>query len=479
MRKYMNIAAESYSSRNGIALEDEEMVVLGDEANELETEVTGMDLPEADEMQAKSEVLEDLAVIADSIDEASPEELALIRNVSDMAVAGTDVESEELLSEEVVPLQVEVSGEAGNSTGAGGSVSTESYVGRRISAEGIAEIKQMAKRAWDAIIKFLKDVWVKIEKFFYNIFGTIPLLRKRIESLRKRAKEIDDDGTLVRGKDKLEIVSSIDKLSINYEPITTGSGFKSAIESLSSVFGFVSKYLSNITDAGDKLADVIGNFKPASPNDTITELVMRADNGEKGIKILGLTKKSGTDSRWPNYDVYMSENLIGNVVVTSRIKDSKDESPLAIVDRYQTFRTGLVDCKDKAPTNPKTEFSMIPMTISEVLDILAVEDKLLDDLEKLDRSTKIKDVTKAKNKIMTACSKAESAYSKLNANKNDEDNAEEAKSLPAYRASIEFAKAYTHWITLPMSYIKHCTGEISVINTVVAKSLSSYKRKKD
>ena len=474
MRKYMNIAAESYSSRNGIALEDEEMVVLGDEANELETEVTGMDLPEADEMQAKSEVLEDLAVIADGIDEASPEELALIRNVSDMAVAGTDVESEELLSEEVVPLQIEISGQAGNSTDAGGSVSTESYVGRRISREGIAEIKQMAKRAWDAIIKFLKDVWVKIEKFFYNIFGTIPLLRKRIESLRKRAKVIDGDVTLVKGKDKLEIFFNIDRLSIDYTPITTAAGYTGAIGNLCKYFDEVTKFVTNISNAGEKLADTISNFKPETANDTLMDLVARTDkDATTGVKLLGLSASSG-DSRWPNYDLYKSPNLIGNVVLSARIKKSKDKNPLDVVSQYQSFRAELIDGREEVPTTKKSEFEMMPLDISDILDILKEEDKLLDELEKLNRGTKLKDLIKTKNKIMSACNKAESAYSKMN-----EDNAAEAASLPIYRASIDFAKSYTHWVTLPMSYIKHCTGEVSAINAVVAKSLSSYKKIKD
>lgn len=479
MRKYMNIAAESYSSRNGVALEDEEMVVLGEEANELETEVTGMDLPEADEMQAKSEVLEDLAVIADGIDEASPEELALIRNVSDMAVAGTDVESEELLSEEVVPLQIEIFGEAGNSTDAGGSVSTESYVGRRISREGIAEIKQMARRAWEAIVKFLKDIWVKIEKFFYNIFGTIPLLRKRIESLRKRAKEIDDDGTLVKGKDKLEIVSSIDRLSIDYTPITTAAGYTGAIGNLYKYFGEVTKFVTNLSNVGEKLADTISDFKPETANETLTDLAGRADkDATTGVKILGLSVSSG-DSRWPNYDLYKSSNLIGNVVLSARIKKSVNIHLIDVVIQYQSFRAQLIDGREKVPTSNKSEFEMMPLAISDILDILKEEDKLLDELEKLNRGPKLKDLTKTKNKIMSACNKAESAYSKMNENKNDEGNAAEATSLPIYRAAIDFAKTYTHWVTLPMSYIKHCTGEVSAINAVVAKSLSSYKKNKD
>jgi hypothetical protein len=472
MRRQFAMAMESHGSFNNVALEDEEMIEMSEEASKQNDEVINSDLPELDEMADKADALEDLAVIADGIEEASPGEIALVRNVADMAVAGTDVNSEEIISEEVVPLQVEVSGAAGNSTDEGGSVATESYIGRRISTEGIAEIKRTAKRIYDAIIKFLKDIWNKIEKFFYNIFGTIPLQRKRIEALKKRANAIEDDGSLSIGTDKLEIVSSINNLSINYVPVTTGRGFVDAVDILKTKASDLKSYLGKLTTTGDSLADIISGFNAEKPEETITKMSEKAVNDT--LAFPGLSVKG--DSRWPDHDVSKSTDLLGNVVILMRKKKTTgDLKAMQRLDAWQSMRVSLVASSEKGKT--KEEFSLAPLSTSEVIKLCDAELALLDEIEKIKRGSELKNLVKTKDKITSAISKAESSYNKLKESKNDDNSNVTELSLSTFRTTIDFARSYTSWSAIAMQYISHCTSTLSSVNAISAKSLSSYSKK--
>ena len=158
MRRHVNLSLESarFDSTPVLSLEEEQIMMS--DAADLASEI-GQELNECDRIIEVSDALEDLAVIADEIEQASPVEIALIEKAGDMAVAGTDIEAEE-----VVP-------------------SLESFRGKRIATEGL---RDTAALIWKNIQEFLKAVWEKIEKFFYNIIGTIPTIRRRLEALAKK-----------------------------------------------------------------------------------------------------------------------------------------------------------------------------------------------------------------------------------------------------------------------------------------------------
>ena len=204
MRRFL--ATESYSDFRGeLSLEEEQ--VLMDEAATDAAEVD-KDLGESERVIEVSDALEDLAVIADGIEEATPAEAALIETAGDMAVAGTDVQPEE-----VVPAM-------------------ESYIGRRIATEGIRET---ARAIWESIQRWVKSIWEKIEKFFYKLFGVIPGMRKRIAALEKRVDEAV--GKKVEEK-KVTISSGVASLCIDYKPVKNEGEFLKGVTSLQKVLDF-------------------------------------------------------------------------------------------------------------------------------------------------------------------------------------------------------------------------------------------------
>ena len=469
MRKHFAVALESHKvDYSQISMEEEAVMI--DEAKSVEAEVPA-DLVEADRLEATSDSLEDLAVIADGIDEASPEEIALVRTVSDMAVAGTDVQSEEVIPETVVPLQLEVTGEAGQSTAGSGSVAAianEAYIGRKIATETIREV---ARNIWESIKKFLKEIWAKIEKFFYNILGEIPRLRRSIEGLKKRVEAVSESGK-VAGKDKITINVGVAALSIDYKPVTTASATEKAIDDLAAMSKWVfGDYVNSLSSVGEKIATVITGFDAKAAGKSVDAMIQAAGNFIVDVKISGATK--GSDKRYPDYSCKTSPPLIGNVSLMSRYKErvGAEKETLAALDQCRTARLELNATSDTAKEGPK-EFQIMPFTTSEMESILNKSEKLIDVLEDFKRGAKLTKITKTRKDIETASNKAETSVNTLKAS----DAAGEREVVPYYRAILNFNKAYASWSASPiMTAHRHVITSINAVNSLIAKSLSAYK----
>ena len=483
MRKFMNVAQ---SSRHGsYAMEEEAIAEMAadvpeedkvealDDAAVADTEEAAALPAEVDvaimecfRMEQISDSLEDLAVIADGIEEASPEEVALIRTVSDMAVAGTDVESEEIVPETVVPLQLEVSGAAGN-------VVTEGrFIGRRISTEGIRET---AKNIWEAIKKFLKDIWEKIEKFFYKIFGTIPMLRRKVESLKKRADELSSSGK-TPGKEKITISSGVAALSKDYVPQTTSAALSSAIDDLAAMAkGLYGTYADRLVSLGDSMAEIISDFEPANKQPSIDKMVTLLEANKLAANPLIST---GAGSRFPGYDGKVSSQLLGNIVIAYKRKDIGDtdrttnkENGVNKVVGAANFEVKVENAREKTGT-VKDSFTMTPLHASDIEDMCSKMLKLLDQLEDFKRGSALKKIITAKEKMKKAADKAEQSMGKM---KDDEDD---KAAVPAYRALINTNTSFAKWASSPMmQYFRHCLTEINAIVAVSSRSLSTYTSK--
>ena len=123
-------------------------------------------------------------------------------------------------------------------------VAAESNGVRRIAAESLRE---KVSTIWENIKKVLKEIWAKVEKFFYNIFGNIPRLRKEVEAMRKRAEQIEEDGKVQKSENtKLEFANGVESLKVNQAPAKNNaelaSGFEASLK--------VAKYLSKSSDFG-------------------------------------------------------------------------------------------------------------------------------------------------------------------------------------------------------------------------------------
>lgn len=437
MRRHFNPAMEAQSFSANISLEEEQVML--DEAASDAVSVND-DLNEAERIIEVSEGLEDLAVIADGIEEATPAETALIETAGDMAVAGTDVDPEE-----VIPAM-------------------ESYRGRRISTEGIRET---AQTIWRSIQEFLKNIWKKIEAFFYKHFGTIPALRKRLKELQSRVEA--KSGSSIEEK-KVTLNSGLTSLSVEYKVVKTGAELKTALGEMEKATNWAfGEVQTNLSKAGDKIADAISDFDPEKAEESAQKMVTAVKEA-KASNPPGSSKVSG--NRWPSFEAYQGPALLGNVsLVSKHYSEGRDGNGgvLAKLDRMRRGGVGLEPTNEKSKDAPSSS-DFTTMSTSDMEDAIKTCEKILDHLEDFNRGKRATDIKTAKGKIETASKKATGAVEKA---ANDED----AKAcVPYYRAVLNFNASYARWAQSPaMGLSQVALTSVRATMAVITKCLGAYK----
>lgn len=444
MRRHLlntNIAMESYGSR--VALENismEEEAVMVDEATTAAAEAD-QDLSEAERIIEVSDALEDLAVVADGIEEATPAETALVEIAGDMAVAGTDV-----APEEIVPAM-------------------ESYRGGRIATEGIRET---ARNIWESIRRYLKEVWEKIEKFFYNILGTIPRLRKSLDALEKHGEDVQ--GKHVENNAKVKMTAGLANISANHVPAKSEGDFSKNLSNLGAAVKFVyGNYAESVTKQGEAIADVIGDFDHAKPTEATAALRTKLKSHKPALP----PGESRNTTRFPGFAAHVGEALPGNMsVITKRYVDNEsDESDLGALDRYRLSRTDLMPTAEKAPTKHTTEVEFAPLSVSAAHKLIKEMRDILDTLEEYKRGSKSKNLAKAKTSLEKA---SEKANKNMGDTKPDDEGGKVA--VACFRKILDFNAAYARWAQSPaVPMMSHALNVIKTHMVVIQKSFALYK----
>lgn len=439
MRKFFSLESEDIDPP---AIEDDEVQVALDESRDTAQSVD-QDLVEAERIIEISDALEDLAVIADGIEEATPAEVALVEAAGQMAVAGTDV-----APEEIVPAM-------------------EGYVGRTISTEGIREI---AAKILESLKQAEEDIWNKFEKYYDNMFSTFPHLRKKVEKLKAELSELKD-GHTTPSEAKVKISSGIKTLSINYKPVSSEADVKNGLKTLIGCAEMVYGDYINATIANGKhIASALDAFDPDQPQvaaDKLIENLKKAQNSLPGLKKAPSTK-------YPGFDVKVSDQLFGNVVLTSIGFEhtSKDDNVLAILDRYRRTRYELISSDVKRQPSAKSA-EMHVMSIAAMEDTLSQLIKLIDVLEGFKRGSKLKEAQTVRSMVERASEKAETAVSK----KNTDKEAFRDAAIPYYKALVNFNTAYARWVQTPaIPYLNHSVTVMHALISLLSKNIAAYKK---
>ena len=456
MRKFFSVAMESQPTNvNMISLEEEEVIM--DEAVQDGTEVS-QDLQEAERIIEVSDALEDLAVIADGIEEASPTEVALIENAGQMAVAGTDVEVDE-----IIPAVVADEMPAEDAVGEDGkpvpTPTMESYVGRKISTEGIREV---ARTIWENIKKFVKAIWEKITRFFHNVYVGIPRLSSNLASIKG---EIDE---LVKSKatnSKAEVVmtAGAGTLSLNGAAFKDGADLLAGLTKLNKesswVFGV---YATSLAKRGEEMAKIIGGFDPKVPTKAVEEMCKLF---KSPIATFTGTKDS---KKFEGYETTVGEEVLGGATVMYKHFNGFVEGSGSEVDLERARKGGLVLDK-KAADVKECKFQSFDLAVARKL-IEECED-LVTKLSAYDRGAGYKNLQKAKTTLEAASAKA----SVTMAGFKTEEGGAEKKVVSYFRSSINFNTAFANWAYNPMGpLVMHDISVIKAIIVAVKKSLAAY-----
>ena len=443
MRKFLTPALESFHGEplGDASISMEEEAIMLDEAG-TDAASVAQELDEAERVVQVADALEDLAVVAGSSDEVSPKEAALIETAGNMAVAGTDVDPEE-----VVPAM-------------------ESFKdGDAISGKlAMEDFKQKARTMWENIKRMLKEIWAKIESFFYKIFGTIPRLRKSLEALKAK---VEGAQRLSKKEAKFSVGGSR-FMHAGGKAISNGQALEAGLTDVLHAADFVyGSYVDGLKQRGTAVEKALEGFDAEKPTEATAKLAAELDKHVH--KVPGGSSNGGT--RWPKYMVSKGDDLMGGDSLFALVPKETDKvGDLGALELARQGQVLLEPSSEKATaTGQAIEFQTLDLGAAE--KVIATAEKILDKMEAYQRGKAKREVQEIKSKIEAASNKAEKAAGKLG-----EGSGEEQAAVPHFRALINFNLAYARWIQSPtIPFTKVAFGAIRQAMVLVDRSVAQYQ----
>ena len=481
-----------------LSLEDEEIIF--DEARESGVQAE-VELNEADRILEVSDALEDLAVITDQINEATPSEVALIQNSAQMAVAGTDIDPDEMIpvpavaqedEEPEVPAETQGQGE-GQGEGeptpaatepadepeaapAGDDVTKlevpglEAYIGRKISTEGMREVATTLYRNLEA---FLIKIWDSIVHFFHNIVVGIPRIMEASKKLRKAVSGLVKNNNSKSGI--LKITTGVQALHVGGTPVKNVGTLTKEIDSLIDISEYVfNTYTKEISGIVDKVASVYAKFNPANCAATVSE-IRNAFKGGMFNKFPDNHMKLGSDG----YVELTSKDYLGNVNLLCKKyrDDKKDVTDLAALERIRNSRIYVTKTGNEL-SSPVIEFKVLEP--NEIIPLLNKVDALLKLVYDYDNGAGYKNLLATRTKLRSASATATATLAKFKddttrADRGSIDNAGGNMTISFYKGGLNFNQALAKWTLHPCgNMVSHDIAVIKSVLNLVRKSIATY-----
>lgn len=410
----------------------EEADVMNQEAVAIGNEIE-RDIESVDATLDKADSLEDMAVVADEIVEATPGEVALAQIAGDMATAG----DEELTGDDVVEVAAESNGV------------------RRIASESLRE---KVSTIWENIKKVLKEIWAKVEKFFYNIFGNIPRLRKEVEAMRKRAKQIEEDGKVQKSENtKLEFANGVESLKVNQAPAKNNAELTSGFEASLKVTKYLSKS-SDLANFGKSLKEAIEAFEPTDS----------ASNTDAGLaKVVEKVKAKDFFVFAANDNV---SNLLGGRDFKVTLPTFGDKVGVAALEEARKFRVQFETSGGKSVKKDAATFTALKT--NEVEALLDKVEEMLDALEEFHRGKSRKEMMKYASEIEKACDKVSKEANFLDSETENRQTLV-SNSRAVFRLSTMYAKMAN---VVSGQLFTHSLANVRAVLMVCSRSLSTYTK---
>ena len=421
----------------------EEAEVMNQEAIDLANEINE-DNKEVAAMIDKADSLEDMVVVADSIEgEPTEGEVNMAQIVGDMAAAGDD----EVTGDDVV------------------QVAAESGAPRSIAVEGL---KETIANIWEGIKKWLKEIWKKLEQYFYKVFGNVPRLRKEVEAMRKRADQVDEEGKVIKNENNtFELTAGLDSLKAGQNVTAKWSDTKAAFDTSKKAVEIFSK-AGALSGVGKDLKEAVDKYD-ASNVDSINEVVKALYNG----KTLKLSVIDGTPTTDKDFDVTKIANLLGGRDLVESVRKVKDNvSDVELLDKVRSFKVRF-ETSGNNKSVKKDSVKYTTMKTDEVLAACDACDGMLDALEEFHRGKAKKEMLKYASEIEKACDKV----SKESGSIDNENATTKAQLVSNARAVYRLATVYASLSsTLVNQLYAHSLANVRTVLMVCSRSLSAHTK---
>jgi hypothetical protein len=277
-----------------LSLEEESLIL--DQANRDQQACTS-GLQEVNRQLEISDALEDLAVVASRIREASPTELQLIATAGQAGVAGTDNEPELMLP------------------------AMEGFQeGKSIAFESMAE---KAKMLWKNILEFIARMWEKFMAFF-RIHVVVAELKRKLAQMKQDLAQNQKYSMRRTETGRADSISQlVHWFSFEGAPLKTSEDTIRALTATAKVAGFIyDTYANEIEAVGTRVEGILSNFKPDSADETLHNLVRQLGNLNFGG--LPSAVQEGNDN---GFDVATCQSFLGNGMLVAKTFKANPNMP--------------------------------------------------------------------------------------------------------------------------------------------------------
>lgn len=427
-----------------VSTEEQELLVEEASRNLSQAQEIDQDI---DRMEDTAEAMEDLTRIAENIPEASPDDILMVDVAQRLAVAGSDVDSEEI------------------------TPALEQYEGKQISMEGT---QQMVNEIWEAIEYSVRGIYDKINLFFYNTNRALPKLEESISSVQERREGA--------GKPERKTIT----LGCEYPALIVGGKLveypQQLVEAYRDLRDQLKYYMksepSDIERMGHVLHDKLRAFDLKEGRKHLADMVQALANFEHTVeKPKSMEAHQVRDARFAEGEYVRYNALPCNVSVFYRqgfetVSEQAGYNQLlnaaegvrrsvATVD-YTTSSNGL----DRELKREDPILLTAPATPEQVGELMSLAQEIIALVRSYEQDQAWSNIRKVRENIMDA---AENLRDQ--AQQNDNVTSVEVQF---FRSAIRFSKYYTTVSTQPMASlsafaIQACRGLVVYAN----KSLSA------
>lgn len=389
--------------------------------------------------------LEDLAMVAGHVESASTTDAAFTHVAMGLAVAGSGMQSEDLLP------------------------SVEDIEGTQISVEGI---KDIAASVWESIKRAITKLWKKVKEFWRNLTSAIPGLRKAAVKLQKRAEEAVGKSSEDK---KVSLGREVNALSVAHEAPGSSSEIVDGLETISSLAEvFFGKYTKALDTVGSNLESALASIDPEK-DDTVVSGLNAATAAAEGALVSELNnmiddgKVDAKEARFSRGSEVKALNLMGNKSMF-RIAEAAGSSDLEKAEAARRLKYAVMETKKK-PKDALDGKDIDILTPEACISIADVITKICDTLEEYEKKGNFNKIDKARDDLAKTSDSLDKAVKKA---KKDEDYNKGNTAL--INSAINFNKAFADWTTKPQTSLSGlavaaCRAALVAGN----KSLSKYK----
>lgn len=415
----------------------EEEVVALQEADTLQ-ETASADVAETTRVEDVTDVMLNVADTLDTDTPITPQQAMLTDTVSEMAVAGTDGDPDD-----VIPSAADV---------VEGTVSQEAFV---------EDIRRKAAEIWTRIREFCLSIWATIKEFFKRIFYAAPRLLHRVKTLRDLVAEKKKLGFPTAAKDAVMPMVGTNSISYPEYMVHNTKELNKGLTELQNLAKYAfGNYLKDCKAMGEQVATELKKFDPK--------------NAAAALKTVAVGLQRNNFTNWPGNP---PTGYLGCFdVMPSRLdkNKTKDLSDAQIVAALRS--SGMrVQARHGHASIINTKNAFATMTFAEMDSTLTQVEAMIKQIVAFETSADSKALEKVRQNLIDGGNHASGEAGKFGGN-DDAGNAERAYAMDVMKALANFNTSLTRWmteLTMPVTKKIYQTARTALV--LVESSLKEYK----